>query len=1205
MRRLYGIFAMLAALLLLTSCELGEGESNVVVGGSGVTELSASIAPSCVVETRNSVTRAREAGIVVRSLIDQVTAKQMASNFLRIDEDRDSQNDGLYTFTGNTNKSYKTNWNKAILLEANVAGTPDNTEGIHYRSVSLEPIQSYSMNIVGEGEERDTTHYYHARMVGWYPQNCVLPRTEGVPATAQFEYSAFDAVRINETIEINGVPTEVVALQFTGLDGETDLMVSDVCEGQYWHKHTPGNPHLSDIHPIDGSDIYREPFGHRTTDPTYSNYFTYRHYRSAIRLTAFAEKSDQNLMMWGQIEKAIIRNQPTSCKVWLPTEIGQFGDVYHWGDYDSHPIICTPMFTDSNHPGYNDAASYPIQLEGEASDDDIYLGYSLIQPKRNVELEIHTSSGVYITTIEAKHKVKDAQGNETEVDIFEAGYIYNVKLNFQTNGTIGAILEREGNERYYDLSSLHEYQHEDDHTANIAAFKLANCYIVDAARVSESENGAQFDGYCFFAKIIGNGKAGILTSGAQTMYPTSEVIHPVSAHLLWESQLGLITDVELKFEYVRFKLPNPNAKGNAVIAVYDEDDNILWSWHIWITPSPTSQTFSIGSHEIEFLDRNIGATAATCTGANDALATYGLYYQWGRKDPSMGPPTYNYSPVNLNTASYYDFASDEKSAAEVVQFAQPSLQNSVENPMYLIMPTSQTLSYLFNWSHQRYDFLWGYNEATGMTSKTIYDPCPYGYRVPSSELEDLFTRSENSGTVGDYGYTVTVDGKKFFFPYAGFKGVDVGLNSLICSWKYVGQKGDYQSSTYCTNTNEVNSLGLSLYMHRSRIYISKADEWTELQVGTYSGNVHIDYTNRRTAAPVRCVKDETIGSISAEITPSTNKLIEDSQITLAYKAHSYGSAIETIRIVATYTSTSGEDKEREVRTINNVGKYEVNDSVSYITPNDCNETGIVFKLIVQNEHGLLYTDQKTLTKVNIKIGFHSWEDNTNSGVTNSNTNYIVVGQDISYKVLVSANREPSSVKINGVDATREGSTNGSGVSNTVWKINYSNDTKGVYNMNVEVKVDDTTASVLTQPVTVYGLKVGSAATTLDANKMYLIRNTNSNYQSTYCTSSGTSLAANTSQNYYNLFVVEGGNKIKSVARNQYFNGESGTINFSGTATTYTISGNNADKTITTSVRNNWNTTTYYLRQSSNTNVSMSTTNNNRSWNFWVVEYDIP
>ncbi len=1204
MRRLYGIFTMWAALLLLTSCELGEGENNVVVGGSGATELSASIAPSCVVETRNSVTRAREAGIVVRSLIDQVTAKQMASNFLRIDEDRDSQNDGLYTFTGNTTASYKTNWNKAILLEANVAGTPDNTEGIHYRSVSLEPIQSYSMNIVGEGEERDTTHYYHARMVGWYPQNCVLPRTEGVPATAQFEYSAFDAVRINETIEINGVPTEVVALQFTGLDGETDLMVSNVQEGQYWHKHTPENPHLSDIHPIDGSDIYREPFGHRTTDPTYSNYFTYRHYRSAIRVTAFAEQSPQNLMMWGQIENVIIRNQPTSCKVWLPTEIGQFGDVYHWGDYSDHQIVCTPMFTDSNHPGYNDAASYPIQLEGEASDDDIYLGYSLIQPKRNVELEIHTSSGVYITTIEAKHKVKDAQGNETEVDIFEAGYIYNVKLNFQTNGTIGAILERESNERYYDLSSLHEYQHEDDHTANIASFKLANCYIVDAARVSESENGTQFDGYCFFAKIIGNGKAGIITSGAQTMYPTSEVIHPVSAHLLWESQLGLITDVELKFEYVRFKLPNPNAKGNAVIAVYDEDDNILWSWHIWITSSPTTQTFSIGSHEIEFLDRNIGATAATCTGANDALATYGLYYQWGRKDPSMGPPTYNYSPVNLNTASYYDFASDEKSAAEVVQFAQPSLQNSVENPMYLIMPTSQTLSYLFNWSHQRYDFLWGYNEATGMTSKTIYDPCPYGYRVPSSELEDLFTRGEDSGTVGDYGYTVTVDGKNFFFPYAGFKGVDVGLNSLICSWKYVGQKGDYQSSTYCTNADETNSSGLSLYMHRSRIYISKANEWKELQVGTYSGNVHIDYTNRRTAAPIRCVKDETIGSISAEIRPSTNKLIDGSQITLAYNAHSYGSAIETIRITATYTSTSGEVKEREVRTINNVGKYEVNDSVSYITPNDCNEAGIVFKLIVQNEHGLLYTDQKTLTRVNIKIGFYSWEDTTNSEVTNSNTEYIVVGQNISYKVLVSADIEPSSVKIDGVAATREGSVNGSGVSNTVWYINYSNDTKGVYDMNVEVEVDGTTASVLTQPVTVYGLNVGSAATTLDANKMYLIRNTNSNYQSTYCTSSGTSLAANTSQNYYNLFVVEDGNKIKSVARNQYFNGTTATVNFSGTATTYTISGD-ANKTITTSVRNNWYTTTYYLRQSNNTQVSMSSNNSDCNWNFLVVEYDIP
>ena len=87
----------------------------------------------------------------MRSLVDQITTKQLPSNFLRIDEDLDALNDGLYTFTGNeATTPYATNWNKALLLEATVTSSPDNTSGIHYRSISLAPEQSYKLNIVEE-----------------------------------------------------------------------------------------------------------------------------------------------------------------------------------------------------------------------------------------------------------------------------------------------------------------------------------------------------------------------------------------------------------------------------------------------------------------------------------------------------------------------------------------------------------------------------------------------------------------------------------------------------------------------------------------------------------------------------------------------------------------------------------------------------------------------------------------------------------------------------------------------------------------------------------------------------------------------------------------------------------------------------------------------------------------------------------------------
>ena len=1199
-----------ATLFAFASCQMqGDGLSSVEVGDGATAVASSTISPSCVVESRD-VSRAESAGIAVRSLIDQITTKRMDSNFLRLDEDLNATNDGLYTFTGNTPATpYRTNWNKAQLLEAIVTSSPDNTEGIHYRSVSLAPEQSYKLNIVEEKVDgvvyRDTTHFYHTRMVGWYPMNCTLPRKEGVPATAQFDFSEFDAVRLNETVEINGVPTEVVALQFKGLDGETDLMVSNVCEGQSWHKYNPTSPHKSDVHIVDNSNIYREPFGHNTTTPKYSNYFTYRHYRSAIRVTAYAEQSTQNLNMWGEIQYVVIRNQPTSCKVWLPTELGKFGEVYHWGDYDNLPIVCTPMFdNDSNHPDYNESANYPVHMEGTSLKNEAYLGYSLVQPNRDVELEIHTASGVYNTIISAKHIVKDKSGNESVVDIFEAGYIYNVKLNFRTNGTIGAILENEGDERYYDLSSLHEFEVDENiDKSEISTFKLANCYVVAPNELKDENGNDIYDGYCFLATVIGNGESGIISSGAQTLYPTSESIKPVSAHLLWESQLGLITDIELKYGYVRFKLSDSSARGNAVIAVYDKAGKVLWSWHIWISDHPEELPVTIGEHTITVLDRNLGATAATCNSADGALATYGLYYQWGRKDPSMGPPSYNYSPINLNTLPYYDFSSDEKTAAEVVQFAQPTLQNGVENPMYLVMPTGQPLSYIFNWTYQRYDFLWGYNEATGMTTKTIYDPCPYGYRVPSSELSALF--SMGSGSVGTYGYTRTIDGVSFFFPYAGFKGVDVGLNSLVCAWKYVGQKGDYQSSMYCNDADAQNNGGISHYMHRARVYISKESSWNETNVGSYNGNLHIDFANRRTAAPVRCVKDEKIGSITATLTPSEKTLVPNTTITLQYKAHSYGSAIESVVVRATYTDTSGERHIRDFREIEHIGEHEIEGVVSYRTPSDCDENGVLFHLVVRNEHGLLYTDEVALLSTNVTVEFNRWEDTVRGDITSASQGFVIAGEQIRYYVNISASADPTSVMINGMTATRSGSFAGTNVSNTTWYITWSQSTKGVYPMSVTATVDAKSVTAELGSISVYGLKVGSTTTDINKNGETLYVLQNDNYSTTYLTSTSANLAASmTMQGYYNLFTFEG-ETIRSVAKGTYLSGTNGSVSFSTTGTNYQTSVSGQTIRIYAQTSNGWWNQTYYLRQTGNTSVSMQTNTNNHNWRVSVVSYDKP
>ncbi len=128
------------------------------------------------------------------------------------------------------------------------------------------------------------------------------------------------------------------------------------------------------------------------------------------------------------------------------------------------------------------------------------------------------------------------------------------------------------------------------------------------------------------------------------------------------------------------------------------------------------------------------------------------------------------------------------------------------------------------------------------------------------------------------------------------------------------------------------------------------------------------------------------------------------------------------------------------------------------------------------------------------------------------------------------------------------------------------------------------------------------ATSLDTSgsTMYVMRNTN--YASTYLTTSGTNVAAEDSSNVgTDNYVVVEGNHIKSVDKNQYFygSGDGGSVSFDNSATSLTIS--NSGSNFTISYKGDW-WQTYYLKQTDNTTVQTSTGDSgNRYWYFYPVE----
>ena len=845
------ILFVLTSLMFVASCnKLEESLGRDDISGGN-------IEPQCLIESNRGRSYSSD-DFLTKALINQTSnTDTILCNFLRLDQ------------IVQNNETKWDEWENAYMSEGTISTVATGND--HLRSISLHPAQPYNSN------------NSPSRMIGWYPRTDRVPQTvHGTDVTIQYKNFT------NTYVEKDGK----ACVKFTGLDGSIDLMVSDMKEGSQ-----------------------SEPFNK-------SKYFQFKHYLSAVRIYASSENSPQDIGLWKEIQEVVIRKQPTSCIVELPSKPDSWGNVVEWGNENAKfKIQKNHIFgeNDTDYLGNMVAEQYPVQLGG--SDSEKYLGYSLIQPNHDLTIQVHTEAGVYNVEIPASYTISSGTDSgegtsTTTASRFNAGCIYDIHLNFKTDGTIFAYIETDGNEKYFDLSSGQVFNAEGQ---NVYGYKNANCYIIN------SNPGASglYDGYCFDATVVGNGEGGIISTGAQTFYPQNAHIEPYSAEVLWQTSPRLISQVELLYGYVRFKVAkettNTYKEGNAVIAVYDNKGNVLWSWHIWITDTPQDLTYTEGNTSITIMDRNLGAIIGETPGsAEEALASYGLYYQWGRKDPSMGPPTYNYSPINMTTAPYYDYSSDRKDAAEVVRFAMPTLRDAVENPMYLVMPTMLTQTYSFNWLYEKIDFLWGYSKTTGYTHKTIYDPCPYGYRVSGGELSDLFTYA--SGSLGeivnrDYGQEVKVpkestnpsDKVSIFFPYSGYKGVDRGLNSLISSWKYVGQKGDYQSSIVSAYTGDSE-----YYMHRSRIYLSKDRTWNELNVGDYTGHQIQDHTNRRTAAPVRCVKNEDHKRLMAFITPDKYTISsQTSTVHFTLYAYAIESTVTSATLSIGYHLESDPDTHKE------------------------------------------------------------------------------------------------------------------------------------------------------------------------------------------------------------------------------------------------------------------------------------------------------
>lgn len=274
-----------------------------------------------------------------------------------------------------------------------------------------------------------------------------------------------------------------------------------------------------------------------------------------------------------------------------------------------------------------------------------------------------------------------------------------------------------------------------------------------------------------------------------------------SAELLWQDRAGLITSVSVNGDYLNFTVGSFGG-GNALIAVKNGSGTILWSWHIWATEDDLSNTTVVatGSHNYTVAPVNLGWVPT----GGDGKQGYCTYYQWGRKDPFI-PCNGTANDDNTNK-TVYNISGSTVTGITYEQNNSATIGTNIQYPTkhYYNSSTGRPVStkYCNMWDAQTNNTNYYDNVVATATKKTIYDPCPPGFCVPTDNLwyyfGDEYGRRDYNWDYYNGVKTWTLNGASIYFPAAGLRASNSG------ALRDVGPYG-YGYCWSATNYGETNS----------------------------------------------------------------------------------------------------------------------------------------------------------------------------------------------------------------------------------------------------------------------------------------------------------------------------------------------------------------------------------------------------------------
>lgn len=348
----------------------------------------------------------------------------------------------------------------------------------------------------------------------------------------------------------------------------------------------------------------------------------------------------------------------------------------------------------------------------------------------------------------------------------------------------------------------------------------ANCYVVSAAGTYQLP--------LVYGNAIKNGNENRVAYQGFKDYQnraisSSRITGADNAVLVWSDGFFMFKDIHLdagKQNLVFTIDSNYMQQANAVLAVRDASNQIMWSWHIWVTERPvyterhTLQDLFVSSNTYELMQCNLGWVDGKMVYYNQRDLTFrftqagsgktaelkvtqegetfdykdvgSTYYQWGRKDPLV-------ALKNWKSYRYEDYRLHETGDPNYVyryETGPTDIGNAIQHPN--VFYTRGTTGGA-DWNNEHITTLWNAHDNGGTIEsttsvKTIYDPSPRGFKVPIPRAFAIWVNGHDGdestkGELNGYVFEDNVHNKYRVYPQANRRETEIPLTAT-------GQRAD-------------------------------------------------------------------------------------------------------------------------------------------------------------------------------------------------------------------------------------------------------------------------------------------------------------------------------------------------------------------------------------------------------------------------------